>query len=76
MTTITGIASAPRSDEHAPMVAVAQQPVAVVVEASPDFQHYILGIFHRSCGSGINHAGTHIGYGQKDTDKYWIVKNS
>jgi len=53
---------------------VTQQPVAVAVEASPDFQHYISGIFHRACGSGINHAGTRIGYGQNDTDKYWIVK--
>ena len=74
--TIKGVAKVPRCDERSLMAAVAQQPVAGAVEASPDFQHYTSGIFHGSCGSRIDHAVTLIGYGDNTIDKYWIVKNS
>jgi C1A family cysteine protease len=50
--------------------AVAQQPVAAMVDAT-NWATYKSGIFS-SCGVSLNHAVLIVGY----TSSYWIVKNS
>lgn len=58
---------------------VAGQPIAVSVEASDDFRHYMSGVFTAgtsSCGQRLNHAVTVVGYGSADGgQEYWLVKN-
>lgn len=69
----------PTNNEHALMAAVAQQPVAVAVEADQvAFQMYKSGILTGRCGKNLDHGILLVGYG---TDKetgidYWKVKNS
>ncbi|KAK8448076.1 hypothetical protein SEVIR_8G213900v4 [Setaria viridis] len=71
------------------MQAVAQQPVAVTIDASdPCFQHYYGGVYDGrcfwngvyiggACGTAPNHAIAIVGYGTKPGGtKYWIGKNS
>jgi len=76
--TITGYQNVvPPNDEAAIMVAVANQPVASGVDASPDFQHYKKGVFHGFCARRTNHAILIVGYNDTNpSDKYWIIKNS
>lgn len=69
----------PVDDEQALMAAVAQQPIAVAIEADQiAFQLYKSGILTGKCGSKLDHGVLVVGYG---TDKetgidYWKVKNS
>jgi C1A family cysteine protease len=69
----------PVDDENALMSAVAQQPIAVAIEADQiAFQMYKSGILTGKCGSKLDHGVLVVGYG---TDKesgidYWKVKNS
>ena len=61
------------------MAAIAQQPVAVGVDASCDaFQYYDQGIFklRSSCGTDLDHAVTAVGYGNEGGLMYHLVKNS
>ncbi|XP_073943282.1 cathepsin K-like [Choristoneura fumiferana] len=53
-------------------------PVTVLLQANDAFSFYSSGIFFDpTCdGSDINHAVTIVGYGTRDGDDYWIVKNS
>jgi len=64
--------------EAALMEAVAQQPVAVGIEAEGRaFQFYKNGIFSHSCGTQPNHGVLLVGYGvQSDGTRYWLLKNS
>ncbi|KAM3369549.1 hypothetical protein ACQJBY_017442 [Aegilops geniculata] len=65
-------------DEDALRELAATQPVAVGVEADPDFQHYMSGVFvgSSSCGQNLNHAVTVVGYGADGGgQEYWLVKN-
>lgn len=62
------------------MMAVAQQPVGVGVDAGElPFQTYKNGIIDSAaCLKGTNHAITAVGYGTRASDNmnYWIVRNS
>jgi len=64
--------------EQALMEAVAQQPVAVSIEADQDVFHlYKGGIVQGSaCGQTLDHAVLAVGYGTDNGKKYWTVKNS
>merc|ERR1719253_1166390 len=58
------------------MEAVAQQPVAVAIEADQlGFQLYSGGIMTFDCGARLNHGVLLVGYGTEGGD-YWKVKNS
>merc|ERR1712048_974852 len=64
------------------MSALAQQPVAVGIEAdSALFQHYRSGVFSGSCGMRplglIDHGVLAVGFGtDPDGGDYWKIKNS
>ncbi|XP_073154179.1 senescence-specific cysteine protease SAG12-like [Henckelia pumila] len=78
VTKITGYQKVPANNEDALMKAVANQPVAVRVDASgSDFQFYSTGVFTGKCGDTLDHGVTVVGYGmEKGKLKYWIIKNS
>jgi len=71
----------PQNDEQSLMQAVANQPVAVGIYASPAFKSYDRGIFNGPCEvneiNDLNHAVTVVGYGtDSDTGlNYWLLKN-
>jgi len=58
--------------------AVAQQPVAIAIEADQlAFQFYRKGVLVGNCGSRLDHGVLAVGYGTySDGNKYWKVKNS
>merc|ERR1712166_1699960 len=60
------------------VAAIAQGPVSVTVEAdTKTFQGYTGGIMNSSaCGTSLDHAITAVGYGVKDGQQYYIVRNS
>lgn len=64
--------------EDALKQAIAQQPVAVSIEADQMvFQHYTSGVLDgSSCGAMLDHAVLAVGYGESAGETYWIVKNS
>lgn len=76
--TITGYEQVPANSEAALLLAVANQPVSVSIDASGSaFQFYSSGIFTGACGTGLDHGVTAVGYGtSSDGTKYWLVKNS
>ncbi|KAJ1427520.1 Peptidase C1A, papain C-terminal [Sesbania bispinosa] len=75
---ITSYVNVPANDEQQLLQAVAQQPVAVGITLSNDFQSYAGGIFRGTCGTtNFDHYVTAVGYGtSEDGTKYWLVKNS
>ena len=60
------------------MAAISQGPVSVTVEADKmAFQGYTGGILNSAaCGTNLDHAITAVGYGNKDGQNYYIVRNS
>jgi len=73
---IDGYVDVKRNDVEALMEAVAQQPIAIAVDASP-WSLYQRGIFKASkCGVGLNHAVLLTGYGEEGGVPYWTVRNS
>jgi len=58
--------------------AVAQQPVAVAIEADTKyFQFYSGGVLtSSSCGTTLDHGVLTVGYGTENGINYWLVKNS
>ncbi|KAK4487493.1 hypothetical protein RD792_005864 [Penstemon davidsonii] len=68
----------PADNEAALMKAVANQPIAVSLDASgPSFQFYSSGVFTGQCGTTLDHVVTVVGYGTENGKlKYWIIKNS
>lgn len=64
-------------DKNALEAAVAQQPVAVAIEAASTIMHYKKGIIaSEACGSKLDHAVLVVGYGVSRGVKYWKVKNT
>ncbi|XP_037470823.1 ervatamin-B-like [Triticum dicoccoides] len=39
-------------------------------------QHFKSGIYKGPCGTALDHAVLVVGYGVRDGEKYWVVKNS
>jgi len=73
---VKGWVQVPSGKTQLLMEAVAQQPVAVSIDAAPLFQQYHSGVFSEDCPEDtINHAVLLIGYG-KDNQDYWLIKNS
>lgn len=63
--------------EEMVQAAVAQQPVAVVIDArARSFDLYKGGIYDAPCGNASSHAVTIVGYGVDNGIAYWLVKNS
>jgi len=75
---LSGHYDVPTSDPQALMEAVAQQPVAVSIEADRAvFQSYTSGIISStSCGQNTDHCVLVVGYGNDDGIDYWLLKNS
>ncbi|KAH9604230.1 hypothetical protein KSS87_001866 [Heliosperma pusillum] len=84
---IDGHEKVPENDENALLKAVANQPVAVSIDASgQDMQFYsevdnfasgFQGVYAGQCGTDLDHGVAAVGYGATtDGTKYWIVKNS
>jgi len=66
------------NNETALLQAVSLQPVSVAIEADASvFQFYSSGVMNSdSCGTQLDHGVLVVGYGTKDGDAYWKVKNS
>ena len=75
---ISSCSDVTQSDELLLKFAVAQQPVAVAIEADTRyFQFYSGGILDSvECGTKLDHGVLIVGYGEEDGKNYWLVKNS
>lgn len=74
---ISGYEEVPAENEAKLKAAASHQPVSVAIDAGGySFQLYSEGVFSGICGKQLNHAVTVVGYGEVNSDKYWIVKNS
>ena len=71
-------ASVTSEDRDQMKAALAQQPLAVLVEADKmAFQTYRSGVLTGdACGTQLDHAVLAVGYGTEDGQDYWLVKNS
>ena len=71
-------ASVAQNSKDQMKAALAQQPLAVLVEADKRvFQTYSTGVLTSSaCGTTLDHAVLAVGYGTENGQDYWLVKNS
>lgn len=76
--TLSGCVDVASGDQVGLKQAVAQQPVAIAIQADQFvFQHYTGGVItDASCGTELDHAVLIVGYGTEDGLDYWLVKNS
>lgn len=75
--TLSGFQEVRSADEKALQEAVAQQPIAVAIEADQrEFQFYHSGVFNKPCGTQLDHGVLVVGYGEDNGHKFWKVKNS
>mmetsp|Transcript_2442 Transcript_2442/g.3650 ORF Transcript_2442/g.3650 Transcript_2442/m.3650 type:complete len:241 (-) Transcript_2442:159-881(-) len=67
-----------KQSNNAMMKAIAQQPVAVAIEANQEsIQHYKSGVYNAAlCETNIDHAVLAVGYGTENGEDYYLVKNS
>lgn len=75
----TGYTFLPKGDENALKVAVATVgPISVAIDASkPKFVFYKSGVYKdKTCTHSVNHGVLVVGYGTKNGQDYWLVKNS
>ncbi|CAM8935972.1 unnamed protein product [Rhodiola kirilowii] len=74
---IDGYEDVPVNNESALQKAVANQPIAVAIEAGGRaFQLYQSGVFTGTCGTALDHGVAAVGYGTDNGKDYWIVRNS
>jgi C1A family cysteine protease len=75
---LTGCYDVTSGNQKDLMYAVAQQPVAVAIEADTKyFQSYSSGVLTSSdCGTKLDHGVLIVGYGTENSIDYWLVKNS
>lgn len=75
---VTDFTMVPSNEPFQLKKALAQGPVTVAVNASSSvFQQYRSGVITSdSCGTGLNHAVTAVGYGKENGQKYFLVRNS
>ena len=75
---ITSCSDVKPNDQISLKAAVAQQPVAVAIEADTRyFQSYSSGVLTSdSCGTNLDHGVLVVGYGTENGIDYWNVKNS
>lgn len=65
------------SDDAQMMAAIAQQPVAIAIEADQrEFQLYKSGVFAGTCGTTLDHGVLVVGYGTENGSDFYLVKNS
>jgi C1A family cysteine protease len=65
------------SSDDAMMSAIAQQPVAIAIQADQkEFQLYKSGVFTGACGTKLDHGVLTVGYGSQGAEDYYLVKNS
>ncbi len=78
VTTIDGCYDVASGNQHDLLYAVAQQPVAVAIEADTKyFQSYSSGVLTSTdCGTKLDHGVLIVGYGTENSIDYWLVKNS
>ncbi|XP_047968604.1 ervatamin-B-like [Salvia hispanica] len=72
---ITGFSAVPPNNEKALLKTVANQPIAVYIDAST-LRFYKSGVLTGKCGTRLNHGVVIVGYGKEDGVKFWLVKNS
>jgi C1A family cysteine protease len=75
---ITNCFDVKQNDQLLLKAAVAKQPVSIAIEADTRyFQSYSGGILtSTSCGTNLDHGVLIVGYGEENSIKYWLVKNS
>lgn len=75
---VTGHVAVTVDSVSALQAAVAQQPIAVSIEADTlVFQSYTSGVLNSTkCGTTLDHAVLAAGYGTENGQDYWLVKNS
>jgi cathepsin L len=78
-----GYKTVPSNDEDSLKSAAAQQPIAIIIDASHrSFQFYKSGVYdEEQCCTNcqmneLGHAVLLVGYGREGGKDYWIVKNS
>jgi C1A family cysteine protease len=65
------------NSDSAMMSALAQQPVAIAIEADQAaFQLYKSGVFTAACGTSLDHGVLAVGYGSLNGVDYYKIKNS
>jgi len=72
-----GYANVTVADSPAMKAAIANQPVAVAIQANQlVFQFYAGGVIKKYCGDDLNHGVLAVGYDVIKGDEAFIVKNS
>jgi len=76
--TVTDYTDVTPSNPTQMKAALAQQPLAVAIEADKMvFQTYKTGVLtDAKCGTNLDHAVLAVGYGSENGQDYWLVKNS
>lgn len=75
--TVTGFTDVPANNCAALETFVAARPTSVAVAANGGFMRYSSGVYtDKSCGTGLNHGVTAVGYGTDSGMPFWKVRNS